>query len=138
MVVRGSLLTCGFVGRVWQCRFGIWTLKLGFVQRLPTLMGLAQEEGPREAWLIRNSAGGELAGKEDGLESDVSVFPRTAFRDREEKALWVPAAAPRSLARPSLPTLRETDAQSSHWRELQEGMQRWDSRVSCGLEKSEQ
>ena len=51
----------------------------------------------------RNSAGGKLAGKEDVLETDVSVFPRTACAPGRESSLG-PAVALRRLAWPSLPT----------------------------------
>lgn len=50
--------------------------------------GLAAVSGP-QPWV--NLRASQVTGKEDGLESDVRVFPQTvcAPGSREEKALWV-------------------------------------------------
>lgn len=69
--------------------FRIWTLGRWCLVKTCHSWTRPRGGGGRLDCSIRNSAGGELAGKEDGLETDVSVFPRTAcaLGSREEKAL---------------------------------------------------
>ena len=70
---------------------GTWTLESWSLVKTCHSWAWPTGGGERLDCSVRNSAGGELAGKEDGLETDVIVFPRTACApgSREEKALWV-------------------------------------------------